>query len=68
MRFEITDQHTYRTVYFTIESEEGKSYQVNLREYEFNDEWSIIDEDYNEVEDEEICSELINICEAELNK
>ena len=67
MKYEITDQHVYRTVYFTIESEDGKTYEVDLREYEFDDEWNIIDENYNLV-DAEICSELINICKAKLNK
>ena len=68
MKFEITDQQVYRTAHFTIEGEDGIIYIVNMDEGEFVDNWNIMDEDGNDIDDENICSELINICEVELNK
>jgi len=68
MKFEITDQQVFRTAHFTIEGEDGMVYLISMAENEFDEDWNITDENHNYIEDENICSELINICEAELNK
>jgi hypothetical protein len=68
MKFETTDQYTYRTVYFTVEDDNGMVYLISMIENEDCDDWNITDENHNYIEDENICSELINICEVELNK
>jgi len=67
MKFEITDSQVFRTAYFTIEDDNGIVYLINLTEGEFGDDWSITDEDHNNIEDEDLCSRLINICESYLN-
>jgi hypothetical protein len=67
MKFEITDSQVFRTAYFTIEDDNGTVYLINLTEGEFGDDWSITDEDHNNIEDEDLCSRLINICESYLN-
>jgi hypothetical protein len=68
MKYEVTDQITYKTVYFTVENDNGMVYLISMIENEDGDDWNITDENHNNIEDENICSELINICEAELNK
>jgi hypothetical protein len=66
MKFEITDQQVFRVAHFTIEGEDGKVYVVNMEEGEFMDNWNIMDDEGNEIEDEYVCSELMAICEVEL--
>ena len=68
MKFEITDQQVFRTAHFTIEDDNGMVYLINMAENEFDEDWNVTDENHNNIEDEDMCSELINICEAELNK
>lgn len=66
MKFEITDQQVLRTAYFTVESEDGTVYNVNLQENEWFDSWQVMDEDGNEVEDETLRNELIDLCGNQL--
>jgi len=68
MKYEVTDQITYKTVYFTVENDNGMVYLISMIENEDGDDWNITDENHNNIEDEDMCSRLINICEAELNK
>jgi hypothetical protein len=68
MKYEVTDQITYKTVYFTVENDNGMVYLISMIENEDGDDWNITDENHNDIEDEDMCSRLINICEAELNK
>lgn len=63
-KYEITDAVTHRTVYFTIESNEGTVYNVNLIENEWQDEWVVMDEDGNRIDDDsELYDELTTLCE-----
>jgi hypothetical protein len=68
MKLEITDSQVFRTAYFTIESDNGMVYLINMAENEFGDDWNITDENHNNIEDEDMCSRLIDICESTFNK
>lgn len=69
MKYEVTDQVTYRTVHFTIEADNGEVYNVSLTENDWHDEWIIMDEDGNNIDDDsELYDELVTLCEDELRK
>jgi hypothetical protein len=70
MKYEITDQVTYRTIYFTIEADNGKVYNVSVaEENEWKDNWRIMDEDGNEIDyDVDLCDALITLCEESISK
>ena len=66
-KYEVTDQITYRTVYFTVEADDGKVYNVSLAEDDWHDEWKVMDEDSNEItHDTALYGELITLCEEKL--
>lgn len=66
-KYEVTDQITYRTVYFTVEADDGKVYNVSLAEDDWNDNWKVMDEDGNEINDDaDLYDELIMLCEEKL--
>lgn len=68
MKYEITDQVTYRTVYFTIEADNGEVYNVSVAENDWSDDWKIMDEDGNEINDDsELYDTLVELCEAKLD-
>ena len=69
MKYEVTDQVTYRTVYFTVEADDGKVYNVSLAEDDWHDEWKVMDEDSNEIGyDADLYDTLITLCESKLNE
>lgn len=69
MKFEITDQVTYRTVHFTLEDESNNEYIVRITEHDFDDTWEVEDSEGNIVdEDDEIYDELVTICTEQLSK
>ena len=68
MKYEVTDQVTYRTVYFTIEADNGEVYNVSVAENDWTDDWKIIDQDGNEINDDsELYDTLVELCEAKLD-
>ena len=69
MKYEITDQVTYKTVHFTIEADNGEVYRVNVTENDWKDEWIIMNEDGNEIDDNsELYDVLVALCEESINK
>jgi len=70
MKYEITDQVTYRTIYFTIEADDGKVYNVSVaEENEWKDNWRIMDEDGNEINDNsELYDALVALCKESISK
>ena len=66
MKYEITDQTSYVTAHFTVESEDGKVYNLSLQESDWFDHWQVMDEDGAEIEDEVLRNELIDLCDKQL--
>jgi hypothetical protein len=69
MNYEVIDQITYRTVYFTVEADDGEVYNVSLAENDVFDEWRVMDSNSNEIDyDNDLYDKLITLCEENLNK
>jgi hypothetical protein len=69
MKYEITDKVSYTTVHFTVESEDGKEYNVSMAENDFYDDYKIMDENGNDIEPgTDLYEELVMLCDAELEK
>ena len=66
MKYEITDQFSQATVYFTVEGEDGKVYKLTLQENDWWDHWQVTDEAGDEIEDEALRNELIDLCDKQL--
>lgn len=65
MKFEITDQAQYVTKTFTIEDETGNEYRVRFAENDIYDEWEVMTDDGEEVDDE-LANQLIDFCETNM--
>jgi hypothetical protein len=66
-KYEVIDQVIYRTVYFTVEADNGKVYNVSLAEDDWHDDWKVMDEDSNELNDDtDLFDELVTLCEEKL--
>ena len=69
MKYEITDQIIYKTVHFTIEADNGEVYRANVTENDLYDEWIIMDEDGNEIDDNpELYDTLVALCKESISK
>jgi hypothetical protein len=69
MKYEIVDQTSYRTVQFLIEREDGRECRVKMTEYDWDDDWEVIDENGDVIDNDDPLAEmLIEICEIELAK
>ena len=69
MKYEITDKATYTTVYFTVEREDGREYRVSLAENDFHDDYQVMDENGDVIDNDDPLAEmLIELCDKELSK
>ena len=69
MKYEITDKATYTTVYFTVEREDGREYRVSLAENDFHDDYQVMDENGDVIDNDDPLAEmLIELCDKELKK
>jgi hypothetical protein len=69
MKYEITDKATYTTVYFTVEREDGREYRVSLAENDFHDDYQVMDENGDVIDNDDPLAEmLIELCDNELKK
>lgn len=67
MKYEVTDHVIYRTVYFTVEADNGEVYNVSLVENDVFDDWRIMDEKGNEINyNADLYDELVMLCEEKL--
>jgi hypothetical protein len=66
MVFEITDKQIYRTIHWTIETEEDE-YYVQCQEDEIMDFWNIISDNDGTIDREsELGKQLIELCQDDL--
>lgn len=69
MKYEIVDKANYKTVQFLIEREDGRECYVRMTEYDWNDDWEVMDENGDVINNDDPLAEmLIEMCEAELSK
>jgi hypothetical protein len=69
MKYEITDKATYTTVYFTVEREDGREYRVSLAENDWHDDYQVMDENGDVIDNDDPLAEmLIELCDNELKK
>jgi hypothetical protein len=69
MKYEITDKASYTTVYFTVEREDGREYRVSLAENDFHDDYQVMDENGDVIDNDDPLAEmLIELCDKELKK
>jgi hypothetical protein len=69
MKYEIVDQTSYRTVQFLIEREDGRECRVRMTEHDWHDDWEVIDENGDVIDNNDPLAEmLIIMCEEELSK
>ena len=69
MKYEIVDKVNYTTVQFLIEREDGRECRVRMTEYDWHDDWEVIDENGDIIDNDDPLAEmLIEMCEAELSK
>ena len=69
MKYEITDKVSYTTVHFTIEREDGREYRVNIAENILHDDYQVMDENNDILDNDDPLAELlIEMCDKELSK
>jgi len=69
MKYEITDKASYMTIHFTIEREDGREYRVSLVENDWHDEYRVVDENGDVLDNDDPLAELlIEMCDKELSK
>jgi|LakMenE01Jun11ns_1017448.scaffolds.fasta_scaffold9537319_3 hypothetical protein len=67
MVFEITDKQIYRSIHWTVETEED-IYFVQLQEDEITDFWFITSDNSDQIDPtSEMGKQLIELCVADLN-
>jgi hypothetical protein len=67
MKYEIIDQVSYRTVQFLIVREDGRECRIRMTEHEWHDDWEVIDENGDIIDNDDPLAEmLITMCEEEL--
>jgi hypothetical protein len=68
MKYEITDKATYTTVYFTVEREDGREYRVSLAENDFHDDYQVMDENGDVIDNDDPLAEMLfDLCDKELS-
>jgi hypothetical protein len=69
MKYEITDKVSYTTVHFTIEREDGREYRVSLAENDWHDDYQVMDENGDVIDNDDPLAEmLIELCDNELKR
>ena len=69
MKYEITDKVSYTTVHFTIECEDGREYRVNIAENIIHDDYQVMDENGDILDNNDPLAELlIEMCDKELSR
>jgi hypothetical protein len=69
MKYEIIDKVSYNTIHFTIEREDGREYRVSLAENDWHDDYQVMDENGDVIDNDDPLAEmLIELCDNELKK